>query len=795
MRSVHAGMDPPDIIEPGKIHRFPGIGKCNGNSAGWCMLFEDSLGGSFGDWSSGLNEVWQTKRDKPYSRSERTAYASNVEEARKRISEERQRQYSDAAKKAASIWESAPLVTDDHPYLAKKGVNPHGMRLHEGVLVIPIWSDGKLLSLQFIVPNGSKRFLSGGRIAGGHCCLGKTDNAEIVCITEGFATAASIREATGHPAIVAFSAMNLERVAKAIHQKYPKLPIVICADDDVNTDGNLGVTYANKAAQATGAKVAVPIFGDPRPEDVTDFNDMASLFGFDAVKQAIDAATEPAQTIGTDKDDWPDPLPLTSKIEPEPYPLDALPDTLRAAVEEVQAFVQAPVPLVASSALSVLSLAVQAHVDVKRAEHLIGPSSLFLLIIADSGERKSTCDRFFMDTISDYQSSQKEHAKPKIEEHKADMAAWEAKRCGIEGKIRQLSGKGESTQKQKAALRELQKDKPKPLRVPRLIYTDATPEELKWCLAKRWPSGGVISSEAGLVLGSHGMGKDSIMRYLATFNQLWDAMDIYTDRRTSESFVVRGARLTFGMQVQEAALRSFLERSVGLARGIGFLARFLIARPESTQGTRFFTEAPENWPALEKFNRRITKILEQAIPVDDDWGLTPNVLCFSARAKAAWVTFHDAIESELSSSGDLHEVRDVASKTADNAARMAALFEYFEHGCSTEISLEHFEGASRIAAWHLSEALRLYGGLPVTDDQVNVERLDDWLLDYCWKKNTGILSPRDVQQNITPIRLRKKAVLDGALKKLEERNRVRMVHNGNRKEIHINPDLLKRKTQ
>ena len=59
------------------------------------------------------------------------------------------------------------------------------------------------------------------------------------------------------------------------------------------------------------------------------------------------------------------------------YPLDALPDTIRAAVEEVVGFVKAPIPLVASSALSALSLACQAHIDVKRAEGLQGPVGLF----------------------------------------------------------------------------------------------------------------------------------------------------------------------------------------------------------------------------------------------------------------------------------------------------------------------------------------------------------------------------------------------------------------------------------
>ena len=98
---------------------------------------------------------------------------------------------------------------------------------------------------------------------------------------------------------------------------------------------------------------------------------------------------------------WPEPQSITAGIDPEPYPSDALPDIIRAAVEEVQAFIQAPMPLVASSALGALSLATQAHADVKRAEKLAGPVSLYFLIVADSGERKSTCDGFFTQAIRD----------------------------------------------------------------------------------------------------------------------------------------------------------------------------------------------------------------------------------------------------------------------------------------------------------------------------------------------------------------------------------------------------------
>jgi putative DNA primase/helicase len=124
-----------------------------------------------------------------------------------------------------------------------------------------------------------------------------------------------------------------------------------------------------------------------------------------------------------------------------------------------------------------------------------------------------------------------------------------------------------------------------------------------------------------------------------------------------------------------------------LARGTGFLARFLVAWPKSTQGFRPFTEAPKNWPALAAFNQRIAGILKQPAAIDDDEALTPAILTLTAEAKAAWVKFHDAIEGELRNGGELYDVRDVASKTADNAVRLAAQFQVFEHGMGGAVGL------------------------------------------------------------------------------------------------------------
>lgn len=483
---------------------------------------------------------------------------------------------------------------------------------------------------------------------------------------------------------------------------------------------------------------------------------------------------------------WPAPHPLAAKIEPEAYPLDALPDTIRLAVDEVAGFVKAPAALVASSALAALSLACQAHIDAKRAEKLHGPVGLFLLTIADSGERKSTCDGFFTSSIRQYQEEQAEAMKPAIKEHQAAIAAWEAERDGILSAVKDAGKKGKPTDKLRADLAQLQQDKPEPPRVPRLILGDETPENLAWSLAKLWPSAGVLSSEAGVVFGSHGMGKDSAMRNLALLNVLWDGGAHSIGRRTSESFTVRGARLTMGLMIQETTLREYFSKSGGLARGTGFLARFLVAWPESTQGQRPFTEAPANWPHLAAFHRRIAAILNQPAPIDEDGALTPAMLSLAPEAKAAWVSYHDAIEIELASGGELYDVRDVASKSADNAARLAALFQIFEHGMGGAIGFDALDRATTITAWHLSEARRFFGELALPAELADAARLDSWLIEHCRQGRTHMVWKNHVRQHGP---LRDGARLDTAIRELAELDRLRLEKDGKRLTIHLNPAL------
>lgn len=272
-----AGMEPPDIIEPGKFHRFPGIDKRNSNRAGWCILFEDGRSGCFGDWSSGFSKVWHAKNDKPRSRAERQAFARRIEVAKRYARAERETQQSDAAKRASEVWDASIPAPSDNPYLIRKCIQPYGSRIHKGLLTLPVTDfTGRLTSLQFIADDGGKRLLSGGRKRG--CFIpveGDGTNPSRVIICEGWATGCTLAEDEPTALVLAaIDAGNLELVALAARHRWPSTELVIAGDDDQLSVGNPGATKAKAAAIASDALLALPPWPEDAPKHLSDFNDL-----------------------------------------------------------------------------------------------------------------------------------------------------------------------------------------------------------------------------------------------------------------------------------------------------------------------------------------------------------------------------------------------------------------------------------------------------------------------------------------------------------------------------------------
>lgn len=278
----------PDVIHAdGKIHRF-GTRDRRGDDSGWYLLHLDGVpAGCFGDWRSGLTQAWSARGVERMTPAERKALQRHVEAARREREAELHRTRQQAADEACRRWNRALPAPAGFPYLVRKGIGPNGARTEGDKLLIAMHDTaGNIRSLQTIDAAGTKLFMRGGQVRGLMFMIGRPSGTVVVC--EGFATGATIHEATHLAVAVAFNAGNLLSVAKALRSRHPYFDLVIAADDDWRTDGNPGVTAAKAAALATGADVVQPFFPvRNRPEKATDFNDLHQLCGVAAVRQCF----------------------------------------------------------------------------------------------------------------------------------------------------------------------------------------------------------------------------------------------------------------------------------------------------------------------------------------------------------------------------------------------------------------------------------------------------------------------------------------------------------------------------
>lgn len=252
-----------EIITDGILHRFYVEGDKSQSRNGWYILFEDetfSGAGAFGCWKRGITGRWSNTQERLMSSEEKNRYRKRMVEVRRQREEEKERLQAECRILSSLLWEQAPPATDSNAYLALKGVHASGAREINGTLLIPVRdAAGDLHGLQFISPDGTKKFKTGTAKTGHYFAIGRVrDNTILIC--EGYATGATLHEATNHAVAVAFDAGNLKPVALTIQRKYPDYRLIICADNDTQTEGNPGLTRATEAARVVNGLLAVPQF-------------------------------------------------------------------------------------------------------------------------------------------------------------------------------------------------------------------------------------------------------------------------------------------------------------------------------------------------------------------------------------------------------------------------------------------------------------------------------------------------------------------------------------------------------
>lgn len=288
-----------------KPHRILMEGDKNGEKAGFYVAHLDGVpAGYIKNNRTGIELNWKSKGYVLTDEQKTTLKAHALENQHNRQLELETKQKSTALKLKQKI-SMMTEVMEPTPYMQSKGI-----QIHSGVYTddekkitcIPATdSDGTIWTVQYIAEDGTKRFAKDSRKEGCFHVLGGLErlaDSPVIVIAEGYATAATIKEATDLPAVVsAFDAGNLKSVAKAIHEKYPHTPIVLAGDDDRHLEQSKGINpgkeKAGEAADAVNGFIVIPTFAPgeqlSNPRQFSDFNDLSnhSKLGIEGVKRQI----------------------------------------------------------------------------------------------------------------------------------------------------------------------------------------------------------------------------------------------------------------------------------------------------------------------------------------------------------------------------------------------------------------------------------------------------------------------------------------------------------------------------
>ena len=464
------------------------------------------------------------------------------------------------------------------------------------------------------------------------------------------------------------------------------------------------------------------------------------------------------------------------------FPVMSLPKRIHQAIFEVWAETKAPLPLVVTSALSALSVACQHLFDTSRPNGMTSPCSLFFITIADSGERKTSSDKFFTRPIRDFEKNHLEENGQRQAEYTTSLDIWKAKEVGLKRVIQRMVSKNEKCDEAEQQLRQHHENMPEKPLIMRMLFDDVSPTAIISSLHDQWPSAGILSDEAGKLFNS------KTFDNIGLYNKLWDGDAISLDRhRTTDSYTVTNGRLTISLMSQQKTFRDFLEKQGNLARDNGFLARCLTCWPQSTQGTRQIqadtaTNNNSSKPALDEFNRVINVLLDQSWHRHQS-DQPRKVVTMSSEAARAWNHYYNQIESSIGPSGMYADVRDGASKAAENISRLACLFQAFE-SCESpdewQISEAMVNSAHVVCMWYMNNFKIIFGQQSIlSEDTQNANELWAWL-DMKWAQNNAWLISKNEIRQFGPWKIRSKKRLDMALENLHSRGLIYY------QQIHIN---------
>jgi hypothetical protein len=442
-----------------------------------------------------------------------------------------------------------------------------------------------------------------------------------------------------------------------------------------------------------------------------------------AIAESISKAALPASEA---------PRPLYRELPPaEPFPVDALGDTLGKAARAIESMILCPMACAANSVLAVASLAAQgqANVILPIGQGKPAPLSLYLLTVLDSGERKSSADGMALKPVRDTEREIAELENAARQNYTVKLSAHEANARHLTNKLKSDRAALE------AALRDLGPSPQPPMLSVLAPSGDQTMEGLFRIYQQGRPSLAMLCDDAATFLGGHSLKAEQKAGTTANLCRAWDGSKLERIRGGDGVTVLYDRRLACHLMVQPGVAAGFLSDSQFADQGL--LARFLVSAPAGRAGTRIRDDAAYQALTynavldLEDYNTAIAALLRQPVRWKDEndrtLGIELDPLTFTLEARALYVDFANAIEGELGPKASLGMAKAFASKLPENAARIAGTLALIADPAASEIEAATLADAISLAKYYLGEAVRLVASGAIDPELRLAESLLEWL--------------------------------------------------------------------
>lgn len=404
------------------------------------------------------------------------------------------------------------------------------------------------------------------------------------------------------------------------------------------------------------------------------------------------------------------------------YPIEALSPKLLAAATAIIDKVQLPPAIAAQSVLAAAALGVQPYIDLIMPTGERIPSSLFLVTVAASGERKSSADKLALHPVREREAQMQRDFGPLQADYSASSAAYKAARKKAE------SGANKSRTQIEDDIKKCGAEPVAPP-TPMLLSDEGTLQGLQKLFAEAMPSLGLFSDEGGQWLSGYSMQDENRIQTGAALSKLWDGSPIKRVRGTEGFTILRGRRLSLHLMVQERIAKGLFGDKDLASQGL--LSRILVSSPTSRKGERMWRDASEDSDlALEKYGSRLFSLLASPMPMDPTTReLQPKELRLSTEARTMFIAFHDSVEVDLKKGGRFEKISGFAAKLPEHSVRLAGVMAYFENREVQEISDRALAAGIKLAQFYAAEALRLFGIGSVDDDTEAADTLIQWVRD------------------------------------------------------------------